>query len=105
MDNHELLKSLSFATAIQTVEVYGLVLVTLQGQIVTWNAGAEQLLGYSESEAVGQNFSFFFTPEDRAARVPQQEIAKAATPVMRMTIVGISAKMEPAPTLTEVSAC
>jgi PAS domain S-box-containing protein len=79
MDNHELLKSLSFATAIQTVEVYGLVLVTLQGQIVTWNAGAEQLLGYSESEAVGQNFSFFFTPEDRAARVPQQEIAKAAS--------------------------
>jgi PAS domain S-box-containing protein len=79
MDNHELLKSLSFATAIQTVEVYGLVLVTLQGQIVTWNAGAEQLLGYSESEAVGQNFSFFFTPEDRAARVPQQEIAKAVS--------------------------
>jgi PAS domain S-box-containing protein len=79
MDSQELLKSFSFTTAIQTVPVYGLVLVTLEGQIVTWNAGAEQLLGYSEEEVIGQNFSLFFTPEDRAAQVPQQELAKAAS--------------------------
>ena len=79
MENHELLKSLSFTTAIQTVRLYGLILVTLDGQIVTWNAGAEQLLGYSEAEVIGQNFSLFFTDEDRTARVPQTELAKAAS--------------------------
>ncbi len=79
MENSELLKSVSFTTAIQAVELYGLVLVTLEGQIVTWNRGAEQLLGYSESEVVGQNFSLFFTPEDRTAQVPQRELAKAAS--------------------------
>jgi len=60
------------------VQVYGLILVTLEGQIVTWNAGAEQLLGYGEAEVVGQNFSLFFTHEDCAAQVPQKELAKAA---------------------------
>jgi PAS domain S-box-containing protein len=79
MDNEELLKSVPFTTAIQTVQLYGLILVTLKGQIVTWNAGANQLLGYAEAEAVGQNLSLFFTPEDRAAHVPQQELAKAAS--------------------------
>ncbi len=79
MDSQKQLKSVSFTTAIQGVELYGLVLVTLEGQIVTWNNGAEQLLGYCESEVVGQNFSLFFTPEDRAAQVPEKELAKASS--------------------------
>lgn len=79
MDKHELLKAVSFETAIHGVEVYGLVLITLEGKIVTWNLGAQQLLGYNEAETIGRDFDLFFTPEDRAANIPQQEKTKALT--------------------------
>jgi PAS domain S-box-containing protein len=79
MDGHNLLKSISFKSAIHGVEVYGLVLMTLEGQIVTWNSGAQQLLGFSEDEAAGRHFEFIFTPEDRAAQVPQRELSRAGS--------------------------
>jgi PAS domain S-box-containing protein len=79
MEENNTLKSISFVTAIHGVEMYGLVLMTLEGRIVTWNAGAQKLLGFSEAEVVGRQFAFLFTPEDQAAQVPQREMAKAAS--------------------------
>lgn len=37
---------------------------SLNGTIASWNAGAAQLFGYSESEAVGQNIMMLFPPEN-----------------------------------------
>src|SRR5262249_16250960 len=39
--------------------------------------GAEQLLGYSEAEALGQPFEILFSPEDKAAGIPAREIDTA----------------------------
>jgi PAS domain S-box-containing protein len=36
------------------------------GNVVTWNVGAERLIGYSEQEIVGQSGDVIFTPEDRS---------------------------------------
>ena len=41
------------------------------GYIVSWNAGAERIKGYRAHEIVGKHFSEFYSPEDRAAGVPQ----------------------------------
>jgi PAS domain S-box-containing protein len=71
------LKTISFEKAIHGVEVYGLILTTLEGRILSWNTGATQLLGYSDDEIVGKNFEAIFTPEDRANEIPAREIAKA----------------------------
>ena len=71
------LKTISFEKAIHGVEVYGLILTTLEGRILSWNSGATHLLGYSDSEIVGRNFDEIFTPEDRAKEIPKREIAKA----------------------------
>lgn len=38
--------------------------------VESWNAGAARLKGYSLDEILGQHFSRFYTPEDRAAGVP-----------------------------------
>ncbi len=38
---------------------------TLEGIILSWNRGAERLLGYSAEEAVGQHVSRFFAAESR----------------------------------------
>ena len=43
---------------------------------MSWNAGAERLLGWSE-EMVGRLVDRIFTPEDCAAGMPEREAAKA----------------------------
>ena len=40
------------------------------GLVVSWNAGAQRLKGYSAEEVVGTHFSRFYTESDRAADVP-----------------------------------
>ena len=72
-----LFKTISFHEAIQGVQVYGLILLNLEGQVVSWNAGATALLGYSDSEVLGRTFDFIFTDEDRNSGVPRREMAKA----------------------------
>ena len=48
-----------------------------EGSMTTWNPGVENLLGYSESEWIGQSLPLIFTPEDRAAGKPEEELIKA----------------------------
>jgi PAS domain S-box-containing protein len=43
-----------------------------QGRILSWNAGAERIKGYSSDEIIGQNFSCFFPPEDVKRGRPEE---------------------------------
>jgi len=73
---------------LQTGERYRLViegskdraLLTVDGKgcLTSWNPGAERLLGYTEEEAAGEDFSKFFTTEDVANGLPQREIQRVA---------------------------
>ena len=47
------------------------------GRIDTWPSGAQAVFGWAEDEAVGQSFAMTYTPEDRAAGVPEQELGRA----------------------------
>ena len=49
---------------------YAIFMLDLQRRVLLWNTGAERLLGWSETEIVGQSCDLFFTPEDRAQGVP-----------------------------------
>jgi PAS domain S-box-containing protein len=57
---------------------YAIYLLDRDGVICTWNAGAERIKGYRAAEAIGQNFSQFFTPEDQAAGLPHEILVRAA---------------------------
>lgn len=48
-----------------------------QGIATSWNPGAERVLGYTEQEIVGRSADVIFTPEDRAAGVPERERREA----------------------------
>ena len=64
---------------VESVKDFAIFTVDPQGRIVSWNSGAEHLFGYAEPEILGQRArACIFTPEDRAAGVPEQEIATAA---------------------------
>ena len=56
---------------------FAIVATDLDGSIVEWSYGAERVLGWPESEAIGESTSVFFTDEDRAAGVPAREMKSA----------------------------
>jgi PAS domain S-box-containing protein len=45
--------------------------------VTSWNAGARNLLGWSEAEAIGMDGRLIFTPEDRNAGAADAEMAKS----------------------------
>ncbi|BFU94810.1 MAG: putative Histidine kinase [Nitrospira sp.] len=42
------------------------IIIDLNGYVMSWNHGAEKLLGYSVDEAIGRHISFVYPAEDRA---------------------------------------
>jgi PAS domain S-box-containing protein len=70
---------LQFKELVSGVVDYAIYMLDIDGHIVSWNAGAERIKGYSKSEAIGKHFSMFYTPEDREKRVPWHALTVAET--------------------------
>src|SRR3954449_9957838 len=66
-----------FSLLIETSRDYAVFVIDLEGRVLTWNPGAERVLGYAEAEIVGQSSFVTFTPEDRAESVPERELQTA----------------------------
>ncbi|HEX5280355.1 MAG TPA: PAS domain S-box protein [Micropepsaceae bacterium] len=62
---------------IQGVRDYAIFLLDREGNITTWNSGAERIKGYTADEIIGRHFSVFYTEEDRAAGMAQQALDTA----------------------------
>jgi PAS domain S-box-containing protein len=56
---------------------YAIFMLDGEGQVLTWNGGAERITGYQEHEVLGRHFSMFFTADDVAAGVPARELVVA----------------------------
>ena len=56
---------------------YAMFMLDPRGIITSWNAGVEQLLGYSEKEWIGQHASVIFTPDEKALEVCESEMQVA----------------------------
>ncbi|MBC8104609.1 MAG: SpoIIE family protein phosphatase [Cytophagales bacterium] len=67
-----------FRLLVENVEDYALFLMDADRKIVTWNIGAERILGYSQEEIVGESGLVIFTPEDIANGEAEHEIESAA---------------------------
>ncbi|WP_421693816.1 PAS domain S-box protein [Aestuariivirga sp.] len=63
---------------IESATHFAIFTVDEAGSVTTWNSGAERLFGYREHQIVGYSGDVIFTPEDRAAGVPQKERSEAA---------------------------
>jgi len=62
---------------IERVADYAIYLLNPDGTVASWNAGARRFKGYTEAEIIGQHFSRFYTPADRAAGVPERALRTA----------------------------
>lgn len=56
---------------------YAMFMIDPQGILISWNAGVEKLIGYSEQEWVGKHASIIFTPVDKAVEVCEAEMRLA----------------------------
>jgi PAS domain S-box-containing protein len=63
---------------IENVPDLAIIAVDFEGRILSWNPGVKNLLGYDESEFVGQNFSLIFTGEDIQNSELQKETATSS---------------------------
>jgi PAS domain S-box-containing protein len=66
-----------FRFLVQGVTDYAIYMLSPEGEISSWNAGAERIKGYAEREVLGRHFSLFFTAEDRAGGKPERALETA----------------------------
>jgi len=68
-----------FRQLVESTRDYAIFLLDPGGHVLTWNAGAERIKGYTAPEILGHHFSRFYTEEAVARRWPEHELAVAAT--------------------------
>jgi len=66
-----------FRLLVESVKDYAIFMLDPQGHVLTWNAGAERLKGYSADDIIGQHFSRFYPPETLQAGLPARELEVA----------------------------
>jgi PAS domain S-box-containing protein len=62
---------------ISRIADYAIYMLSPEGHVASWNAGAQRFKGYAAEEIIGQHFSRFYTDEDRATGVPALALATA----------------------------
>ena len=62
---------------IEGVQDYGIFFLNPEGVVVTWNAGARKIQGYTAEEIIGRSLTTFYTAQDIARKHPEHELAEA----------------------------
>jgi PAS domain S-box-containing protein len=63
---------------VEGMKDYAIFMLDAQGNVQSWNAGAELLKGYRAEEITGKHFSCFYPEEDRAGGKPTKKNLKMA---------------------------
>jgi PAS domain S-box-containing protein len=69
-----------FRTLVEQVKDYAIFMMDPKGRATSWNEGVKRVLGFEESEFVGQNIvPLIFTPEDVQSGLAEEEMEQAVT--------------------------
>jgi PAS domain S-box-containing protein len=66
-----------FHQLVEPVRDYAIFLLDARGHVLTWNAGAKRLKGYTAEEIIGRHFSVFYPKEAVEQGWPEHELAAA----------------------------
>lgn len=67
----------SYNLLLESIRDHAIIILDVDGYIVNWSKGAEQVKGYTESEVIGKHFSIFYTAEDIRKGEPEKNLQKA----------------------------
>ena len=73
------LLELRYHAILESALEYAIIAFDLYNRVIEWNAGATAIMGWTEQEMLGSDGLMIFTPEDRAAGIPAQEMGRADT--------------------------
>ena len=59
---------------LESASDFAIFAMDLDRRVTEWNFGARNILGWTEAEMLGQDLAVIWTPEDRAAGIPEQEM-------------------------------
>jgi PAS domain S-box-containing protein len=62
---------------ISRIRDYAIFMLSPEGLVASWNAGAQRFKGYTAEEIIGQHFSRFYTADDQANGVPARALQAA----------------------------
>jgi len=69
---------LRFRTLVEGVRDYAIYMLDPEGQVATWNAGAQQIHGFDAPEVIGSHFSRFLVPDGTEVTRARRELSIAA---------------------------
>ena len=64
----------SFRLMVESVTDYAIVMLDPEGCVVSWNAGAQRIIGYSAEEIVNKHLSRFYLDADVESGKPQRDL-------------------------------
>jgi PAS domain S-box-containing protein len=68
-----------FRLMVESVTDHAIAMLDPEGRVVSWNAGAQRIRGYSAEEIVGQHFSRLYPPEEIDRGTPQENLEAVTT--------------------------
>lgn len=66
-----------FDLLVMDAKEYAIILIDLEGYVISWNAGAKRMFGYETQEIMGKHFSILFPPQDIQTDLPEHECKQA----------------------------
>jgi len=67
-----------FRLLVEGIKEYAIFQLDREGNVASWNAGAQRLKGYNSAEIIGRHFSVFYPQEDLMNNKPREILAQAA---------------------------
>ena len=66
-----------FRLLVDAVQDYAIFMLDPQGNVASWNSGAQRIKGYTPDEIIGSHFSRFYPEEDRCNHKPERMLQLA----------------------------
>lgn len=77
-DREDTLEQLErYRLLVENIEDYAIFLLDTDGNVASWNLGAEKFKGYKPHEIIGRHFSSFYSDEDKKNDKPGRELREA----------------------------
>jgi PAS domain S-box-containing protein len=67
-----------FRLLVEGIQDYAIFLLTPEGNVASWNPGAERIKRYLPADIIGKHFSIFYPPQDVANGKPDMELRVAS---------------------------
>ena len=68
----------NFRMLVEGIKDYAAFMLDVNGNVISWNSGAERLGGYQAQEIIGKNVDVFYLETDREHNLPRFELSLAA---------------------------